>query len=400
VVVVHGFANPVQALQWEWAWQHPDLSLRVRGAIGDSAACQLKRKRGVSGQLKVLQTLLFDCCDHTIHEKLPFDNSKEMSQETSQVKSQDSAKMRDGDDGNESDGENTLESPVASKTKSDKTNAVGDDDGDGDAESDGDDEDASSVGSDIQQHQSMDSSTPSLSLYFLEQSYLDTFLKIIGVGSADECSVPCHVSTFQNMPFWADRKNLVPIQRPEEKNESAVDEVTDQAMIESEIVDGIGGQEENPVTTPVPPVKQTNKSRKTGGAGTCIDLASCSSSSSGKSNRSNGTVDAIEIKDDDNSVVDNDSILIDDCDDETETENSDDDSSKNINKGAEEESEDDMEMVNSITCAYCVKEVVYSDKTVICNECESVIHDTCLDLQEQAEWYVYSSFYRTDLTVR
>ena len=33
VALVDGFASQVEALQFEWAWQHPEKSLAVRGAL-------------------------------------------------------------------------------------------------------------------------------------------------------------------------------------------------------------------------------------------------------------------------------------------------------------------------------------------------------------------------------
>jgi hypothetical protein len=58
VVVVHGFPTQKMALQFEWAWQHCDKSLAVRGVLGDTEARTLKRKRAVRGQLWILKSLL------------------------------------------------------------------------------------------------------------------------------------------------------------------------------------------------------------------------------------------------------------------------------------------------------------------------------------------------------
>lgn len=57
VVVVHGFPTQKMALQFEWAWQHCDKSLAVRGVVGNTEARVLKRKRAVRGQLWILKTL-------------------------------------------------------------------------------------------------------------------------------------------------------------------------------------------------------------------------------------------------------------------------------------------------------------------------------------------------------
>ncbi|KAG7370063.1 GIY-YIG catalytic domain containing protein [Nitzschia inconspicua] len=63
VAIVEGFPSNVVALKFEWAWQHCNKSLAVRGVIGDDNARKLHRKRGVAGQLTMLKTLLQQCGD-------------------------------------------------------------------------------------------------------------------------------------------------------------------------------------------------------------------------------------------------------------------------------------------------------------------------------------------------
>jgi predicted GIY-YIG superfamily endonuclease len=78
-VIVHGFSTQKLALQFEWAWQHCDKSLAVRGAIGDDEAKSLKRKRALRGQLWILKTLLMKVPDLYARHNLTlyfFDSSK------------------------------------------------------------------------------------------------------------------------------------------------------------------------------------------------------------------------------------------------------------------------------------------------------------------------------------
>ncbi len=55
VLVVHGFPTQTAALQFEWAWQHPERSLDVREA---AAALGRKARYGVRGKVALLMAIL------------------------------------------------------------------------------------------------------------------------------------------------------------------------------------------------------------------------------------------------------------------------------------------------------------------------------------------------------
>ncbi|CAK9230150.1 unnamed protein product [Sphagnum troendelagicum] len=54
VLCVHGFCTQVEALQFNWAWQHPTRSLAVRAA----AACIPASMQGFKKQIHLLFTML------------------------------------------------------------------------------------------------------------------------------------------------------------------------------------------------------------------------------------------------------------------------------------------------------------------------------------------------------
>ena len=55
VLVVHGFPTQTQALQFEWAWQHPEKSLDVRDA---AARLGKKARYGLRGKVALLMEML------------------------------------------------------------------------------------------------------------------------------------------------------------------------------------------------------------------------------------------------------------------------------------------------------------------------------------------------------
>lgn len=52
VLVVHGFPTQVQALQFEWAWQHPDKSKVVRTVV---QGLKKHQKYGTAGKVRELE---------------------------------------------------------------------------------------------------------------------------------------------------------------------------------------------------------------------------------------------------------------------------------------------------------------------------------------------------------
>ena len=53
VALVDGFASQVEALQFEWAWQHPEKSLAVRGALDGKR----KARTGWKSRLALLEVM-------------------------------------------------------------------------------------------------------------------------------------------------------------------------------------------------------------------------------------------------------------------------------------------------------------------------------------------------------
>lgn len=60
--IIDGFENKVNAMQFEWAWQHTHRSKTFREAVGDDAlAKRMKRRRGVRARFDELHVLLGAC---------------------------------------------------------------------------------------------------------------------------------------------------------------------------------------------------------------------------------------------------------------------------------------------------------------------------------------------------
>lgn len=65
VLVVYGFTTQVQALQFEWAWQHPHTSKAVKAMASKLGASQLKGPRGkVKKQLHIMGKWSKRRCPH------------------------------------------------------------------------------------------------------------------------------------------------------------------------------------------------------------------------------------------------------------------------------------------------------------------------------------------------
>eukprot|EP00970_Alexandrium_tamarense_P016193 scaffold6260_cov209-Alexandrium_tamarense.AAC.2 len=62
VAIIDGFSDKVQAMQFEWAWQHTGKSKVFRASVGcDVLARKMKRNRGVRARLEELSVLLSKC---------------------------------------------------------------------------------------------------------------------------------------------------------------------------------------------------------------------------------------------------------------------------------------------------------------------------------------------------
>ncbi|CAM9395653.1 unnamed protein product, partial [Choristocarpus tenellus] len=57
VAVVHDFPSKTSALQFEWAWQHPDRDRHIRGNVGCMPLVS-RRTAGVRGKLTLAKAML------------------------------------------------------------------------------------------------------------------------------------------------------------------------------------------------------------------------------------------------------------------------------------------------------------------------------------------------------
>lgn len=54
-MIVHGFPSKTAALQFEWAWQHPNLSRNLKDADGNGV---VGRSRGLAGHIKAVRLMI------------------------------------------------------------------------------------------------------------------------------------------------------------------------------------------------------------------------------------------------------------------------------------------------------------------------------------------------------
>jgi hypothetical protein len=68
VLVVYGFPTQVQALQFEWAWQHPERSLEVRPI---AARLGRTKRYGVAGKVGAAAAATLPPCSRPAAPPLP-----------------------------------------------------------------------------------------------------------------------------------------------------------------------------------------------------------------------------------------------------------------------------------------------------------------------------------------
>lgn len=71
VALVHGFATQSEALQFEWAWQHPTKSKAIREAAARLGVSTRGRKSGWRGHFEVLGIMLTDQRWQNLHIRIP-----------------------------------------------------------------------------------------------------------------------------------------------------------------------------------------------------------------------------------------------------------------------------------------------------------------------------------------
>ncbi|KAL9191504.1 hypothetical protein ACHAXT_001210 [Thalassiosira profunda] len=73
VCVVHGFADKIAALQFEWAWQNVHKSKAFRDAVGcDNLAKKMRRRYGPKARLDELRILLRECLPFSLYSLTVF----------------------------------------------------------------------------------------------------------------------------------------------------------------------------------------------------------------------------------------------------------------------------------------------------------------------------------------